>query len=340
MGDRAENGSELGARVGEGDIQRLRQRVDTQVDSRGQNAPLDVSHTQQMGDRLSNDDTRIERGGAGGISETTMGNGNGSIQGGMGGQSSSNERGIDNNPAGSGDRPLSLHKGRELSSFGFADFHSSVQKGQGGAKALGDGERLDTRETLGGNGQTSLDNGNFRQREIWENNGRGRSKSGGYVEQGLPRDDGQIGGGARQAGGDLSSQMGYMGREGGQGEHNRSVQSVSSGISTNGENGGAKSILERGQGTNLSAHNRGHIQGVRTDRILIPEPTDFVKELKNNDFRATEEVHIGSLNERFNKNISAIKTLQLLEQENRLPNEQEAHILNAVLMLFVVFIVL
>ena len=47
-----------------------------------------------------------------------------------------------------------------------------------------------------------------------------------------------------------------------------------------------------------------------------------------NDFVARDEVFIGGQKERFEKNINAIKTLKLLEQENRLPTPQEQLILN------------
>ncbi len=47
-----------------------------------------------------------------------------------------------------------------------------------------------------------------------------------------------------------------------------------------------------------------------------------------NDFVARDEVFIGGQKERFDKNINAIKTLKLLEQEDRLPTQQEQLILN------------
>ncbi|EDP6913968.1 hypothetical protein GY401_001611 [Campylobacter upsaliensis] len=46
------------------------------------------------------------------------------------------------------------------------------------------------------------------------------------------------------------------------------------------------------------------------------------------DFTADDEIYLGSLKDRFQKNIHAIKLLKTIEQENRYATKQEQEILN------------
>lgn len=61
---------------------------------------------------------------------------------------------------------------------------------------------------------------------------------------------------------------------------------------------------------------------------LLPSGENQRQIAKQTDFSATDEVFIGGQKDRYNKNIKAIQTLKLLEQENRLPHKEEQIILN------------
>lgn len=76
----------------------------------------------------------------------------------------------------------------------------------------------------------------------------------------------------------------------------------------------------------------GAIRKSRQSFELTPSvvPETIQAQMRGNaNFHTTQEVIIGSLQERFAKNILAIQTLIKLETDNRLPSEEESHALNS-----------
>lgn len=284
------NETQLGANKEEPSIQRTSDRTATHAVSAEQNPLASNIDSKQVGAQLSQNNPQFDSGGANNSSKSPIPNGNGSIDTGMGAES---------------------------------------------GKSGGDTAR-DSKRSGGGFGLSHTKQSNIQQPTLFD------LLEGGFGEQ--------------QAGGNTSGDV-----ERNRNNQFRAIESQNNGLLRGQSNTGQPQTIDRGRGhetprnmeqISQSAQSVENQRGQRESQNSMGNPPRADETIRKNqqsfeltpsvvpetiqtqgrgytNFHATQEVVIGSLQDRFSKNLRAIQTLIELETNNRLPSEEESHILNS-----------